>query len=718
MNNPNSGRTRRSVLRTSGLLAGSGVLGAGLGTASEHRETDDGTTSPRPGPDVLYEEPADAPQLGASSGWKADSLLVSGADAYVKGEYLFQDFIFDDNGARGNAEYPTDSDTYHYNAADLLEIRTKLVSDGIAYRITLNTMTEPDVAGIAIGIDTDRTTDTGTDDWGYGIGELGDLGLDHVLVTWGTGAELDGRSLDDDRVSVDLERNQIEVVVPLEPGEETWRHYAVTGLWDTGSNAFKQLQVEASEDEPGGGGSDEPPVFNVGFRAHTQEPNSGWRDSAQSDALANRDISPFHADIDFARLADNTTEYNVPETGVFSRLYASQYKLGDGIEPGAGYVSAPDENEPTRFVGRIQPYSVYVPDSYDPAEPTPLTVYLHGAGGNHTGQPDNLLRQLGEQRDAILVMPNGRGGNIPYRNESELDVFEALADVMARYNVDRERLTVSGYSMGGYGTLKFPLQYPDLFSKGFAIAPTPGNDPLEEETDDQPQYHELTRITDNLRTAQLLMWHGSNDPIVSPDEPTVFEQQLVEHGYRHEYDVFLGYDHLAFVVADEWGPGRDFLEGTAAERFPPRITYRAVPAFDDERFGLVHDEAHWVSGIDVADEAESGLVDVRSLAFGQAPPTIEEFQGEGDDPSPHVKRGVRWLETLQDPPAENALEIELEDVTEVTIWVEDAQLDTKEPIRLDVETTISTTVVLATRNQTEAISFPAGRSERTVTIHP
>jgi hypothetical protein len=116
-----------------------------------------------------------------------------GAEAYVDGEYLYQDFIFDDRGAGVNAEYPTDTETYHNNAADLLDVRVRPVPEGITYLFTLNTMTEPDVAAMAVDIDTDRNANTGTDQWGYGIDTLGDLGLTHVLVSWGTGAELDGR---------------------------------------------------------------------------------------------------------------------------------------------------------------------------------------------------------------------------------------------------------------------------------------------------------------------------------------------------------------------------------------------------------------------------------------------------------------------------------------------------------------------------------------------
>ena len=57
---------------------------------------------PRPGPDILYEPVADAPQLQNADNWSAPPILVSGASAYRDGEFLYQDFLYDDSGAIGS----------------------------------------------------------------------------------------------------------------------------------------------------------------------------------------------------------------------------------------------------------------------------------------------------------------------------------------------------------------------------------------------------------------------------------------------------------------------------------------------------------------------------------------------------------------------------------------------------------------------------------------
>src|SRR5436853_5105041 len=112
---------------------------------------------PRPGPPVLYGAPAVAPQLENVGVWSAAPILVSGASAYRSGEFLYQDFLYDDHGANGGARDPNDkrlngdafsepNGTYTYpsdpryagNAADLVELRLRPLANETAFRVTFN----------------------------------------------------------------------------------------------------------------------------------------------------------------------------------------------------------------------------------------------------------------------------------------------------------------------------------------------------------------------------------------------------------------------------------------------------------------------------------------------------------------------------------------------------------------------------------------------------
>lgn len=741
-------------------LAGTFALLIGLMAPASSSSLPAVSVGPRPGPDVLYAPLASAPQLENVGGWSADPLLVSGAAAYVGGELLYQDYVYDDYGANttdvplaspdttppssgmtfgaptGDVVYPTDAPTYGHNAADLLEFRARLLpGGGVAYRVTLNTMLAADVAGVAIGIDADGDPSTGSDDWGYGLGSLGPLGVEHVVVSWGAGAEADGTPVTS---GVDVGRNQIEIAVPssvLAPAGATWRHYVAVGLFDPQGKAFVPVADQPTPTEPGGAhGTVPPPVFNVGFRLEVEgdEPmgsdnlddpgtNAGepgprgaagfghWREHAQAKALAARDISAFSLDVDFGKLAAGTDDDAlVPATGYMNRLYASHLDLGEGatgVRP--------------MLLGKIQPYSVYVPTTYQAGTPAPLTIVLHSLSSSYNQYAvymPRMLEQLGEERGAFVLTTEGRGPNGWYHDEAEYDLFEAWADLAARYDLDPDRVTVSGYSMGGYGTYKMASQYPDLFARGFAIVgpadesifggPTGGA--IE---DDQNTLH----IADNLLNVPLLMWNGAIDELVPLAGVLRYEQRLYDLGYRHELDVFPTHDHFLFAVVDRWGPGRDFLGTATVDRNPDRVVYRAFPEMDNATLGLVHDHAYWVSDIAVAAGARSGLVDAHSLASGGIAVTTADVLGPGTDPTPHAKRGLSWTASAAGAP-ENTLEISLTDVASATLWIERAGIDTTATITLEVDSNGAATIVLAGSFGTHALAVPAGASTHTVDL--
>lgn len=757
--------------------------------AGPHSPTDGGSVTSPPGGGLLSAEPVTPPQFENGPGWSAPPLLVSGTDGYHGGEYRYQDYVYDDKGAYTGEEpfdppqdaptpvpnptvvsaasgclvYPTDEAAYGYNAADLLEFRTRPTDDGVAYRLTLQTMLEPAVAAVAIGIDTGESG--GTEDWGYGVGSLGPLALDHVLVTWGTGAELDGDELPDDRVSLTTERNQLEVEVPLEPDGETWRHYAVVGLFDADERRFLEPVDERNPERPGGArGEDPPPIFNVAFRfdetggvtfverfnpfaddpgmEKRPVPYGAWREHGQAMALADRDISGYHADVDFGKLEAGETDEDVARPGYTNRLYASRHDAGAGVRrefvPNSGQRPSDDRSTYDLLCNRVQPYGLYVPEDYDPAEPAPLHVNLHGGSANHnTLRPEGtFLRQIGEERGAIVLVPCGRGPGVFYQNEGELDVLEAIADVRARYNVDGDRVTIGGTSMGGFGTFKMASRYPDLFAKAFPLVGSfwPGPE----------------RLLDSLRHVPVFMWNGLRDDLATPAEFLPAHLGLQRREYAHELWLFLEDGHLDAKARDEWEPVQSFLEGeylgpATVTRDPARVTYTRLPGMECPDLGLRHDGAYWIDDVRLADGADAGHVDARSRARPAAETTVEHRADLGTDPAEHVVLGTHvrgagdgtaddgtdaaadhgtgvadehGTDAAADhgTDAANELELTLEGVASVTIGVPGAGLDADAPITVEVDSTDPATVTLMDVDARAEISVPAGESSRSVSL--
>lgn len=129
------------------------------------------------------------------------------------------------------------------------------------------------------------------------------------------------------------------------------------------------------------------------------------------------------------------------------------------------------------FDGKLVPYRVYVPTTYDKSKKYPLVVLLHGAGGSETDfveAYEKLWPKLAEQRGYILASVNGRGPVSGYSKVSggEQDVFDVTDLVMQRYNIDAAKVYLGGHSMGGGGTWRLGLENAGKFAGLIPIAGT------------------------------------------------------------------------------------------------------------------------------------------------------------------------------------------------------------------------------------------------------
>ena len=107
----------------------------------------------------------------------------------------------------------------------------------------------------------------------------------------------------------------------------------------------------------------------------------------------------------------------------------------------------------------------------------PVLYLLHGWGGHYDSWlTHSSLRQYAAEHQLIVVTPEGgegwytdAPGGEPY--ESHL-LRELVPDVDARFRTipHRRGRGVAGYSMGGYGALKFGFKHPELFAFAATLA--------------------------------------------------------------------------------------------------------------------------------------------------------------------------------------------------------------------------------------------------------
>ena len=125
---------------------------------------------------------------------------------------------------------------------------------------------------------------------------------------------------------------------------------------------------------------------------------------------------------------------------------------------------------------QLVPYRLFVPEGYTPDQSWPLIIGLHGASGSENtwfdrrrrGETENLCKRLSQERGYLLVAPSGRGPFTGYRGIGGQDVMDVLDRVSSIYNIDPERVYLTGHSMGGGGTWILGLRHAEKFA---AIAP-------------------------------------------------------------------------------------------------------------------------------------------------------------------------------------------------------------------------------------------------------
>jgi predicted peptidase len=115
-------------------------------------------------------------------------------------------------------------------------------------------------------------------------------------------------------------------------------------------------------------------------------------------------------------------------------------------------------------------YCVYVPPEYTPERAWPVILFLHGSGERgHDGflQTDvGIARAIRRNRElcpAIVVMPQCRAGK--WWEDDMLDMaLRCVEETSREYHFDRERVYLTGLSMGGAGAWRLSSRMPDAFA--------------------------------------------------------------------------------------------------------------------------------------------------------------------------------------------------------------------------------------------------------------
>jgi acetyl esterase/lipase len=115
-------------------------------------------------------------------------------------------------------------------------------------------------------------------------------------------------------------------------------------------------------------------------------------------------------------------------------------------------------------------YGLYLPKGYDPETSYPVVLFLHGSGERGTDgiTPSQVglgpaIARRPEDFPAIAVFPQAKSGWGADSDDARA-ALAALDEMIGAYKVDKDRVVLTGISMGGAGTWSIATAEPARFS--------------------------------------------------------------------------------------------------------------------------------------------------------------------------------------------------------------------------------------------------------------
>lgn len=212
--------------------------------------------------------------------------------------------------------------------------------------------------------------------------------------------------------------------------------------------------------------------------------------------------------INHSILSDSAAFARLTEDGDFSNVYAR-------LKTFNSYRDAPQKGCWTLYNITINdtlqaPYLVYIPANYRPLVKTPLYIFLQGAVSNRPEfsieEPlfaaDRVYLKKPMEQNALILYPLARKDiNWLYHKDAFGAITREVTFMKSLYNIDDDRVYVTGHSDGGRGVFYLAINQPTQFAAFLALNYFPqtliGNTALGNLKKENP-FFGISGTTDNL----------------------------------------------------------------------------------------------------------------------------------------------------------------------------------------------------------------------------
>jgi pimeloyl-ACP methyl ester carboxylesterase len=254
------------------------------------------------------------------------------------------------------------------------------------------------------------------------------------------------------------------------------------------------------------------------------------------------------------------------------------------------------------------PYTLEIPEGYTPSKRYQVRVQLHGGVGRPDALPRNGIGQLAGA-EQIYVLPTAWAA-AEWWTDRQLENLRSILDQLKRtYNVDENRIVMSGVSDGGTAVYYFAMRETTPFA---SFLPLNGAIAVLR----NPSLHSDGELfPGNFLNKPFFVVNGGRDPLY----PAALVEPYVEHMSRGGVDVTYLPQPEAGHNTQWWPQVKDTFERFVSEHprqpIPERITWETDLSSGTNR-------AHWLVIDKLApgrDEEPAAAVDLNRFASGPMP---------------------------------------------------------------------------------------------------
>ncbi|MGE5682617.1 MAG: TPR end-of-group domain-containing protein [Bacillota bacterium] len=199
----------------------------------------------------------------------------------------------------------------------------------------------------------------------------------------------------------------------------------------------------------------------------------------------------------------------------------------------------------------LQPFSIFLPERFDPKAKYNLIAALHGSGEDERYMVNSVGKEFSSE-NTIVIGPRGRNLSSWYTDKTEQDIICLTEMVKKMFRIDKTVLY--GFSMGGYGVWRMSFMHPEMFDGAVVISGIPFN--LVNNTREN-NLKEIFRDlqTEKIRKIPFLVIHGTEDHSLLINYTDDFIEELKRENCSVQYIRVPGGGHGNFKSMDkvrEW----------------------------------------------------------------------------------------------------------------------------------------------------------------------